>query len=197
MFNRVIIGMLFVASVVLSEPCKAQVKQFGRTDVTVSGGKNPQITVLRQDVCSYPFFLQGTLAKSLSPGESVNIESCEMYWCTNRELLDECPGRVPENFKTPCKEATATLAKNGSSVSITFKFMMEKYKGAPVCEKSADKDSAKRSVTIPMGSTPPASGQSSSRGPSLGDKLRDKINCAEVGVMYQREIGRQLHPECR
>ena len=199
MFSRAIICILLVASVALSEPCKAQVKQFGKTDVTVStggkDGKDPKIiTVLRQDFCTYPFYLQGTLAKSLSPGEPVKVEPCEMYWCTNRILLDECPGRVPENFKVTCKEATATLTKDGSSVSITFRYLKEKWAGKPVCKQWSSKEASEpKTITIPMGSTPPASGQSSSQGSSEGPGIGSKLNCLARTIAP----GHPLSDECR
>lgn len=198
MLNYVVVGLLLLASTFLCKPSNAQVKQFGRTDVAVSGGKNPKITVLREDVCTLPFFLQGTLTKApLSPGQPVKIDSCEMYFCTKQDLRDECPG-LPENFKVTCQDASATLDNNGNSISITYKYLREKYKGYPVCLQWATKEASdSMAISIPMNSTPPASGQSSSQGPSLGDKVRDKLSCAEYAIIYPRDMARKLHPECQ
>jgi hypothetical protein len=194
MSNRAIVGILLAASAVLSEPCNAQRRQFGTIDGTVFGNN---ITVLMQDVCSYPFFVQATAAKPLKPGEAVALATCEMYRCTNHDLRDQCPS-LKESFKVMCKEGTATLEKNGSSVTIKFKYPKEKYKGHPVCQQWEAKDASESiSMAIQLGPQPqsptPTPAQSSNQGSVLGDKIR----CGVLGSIYRPDIGREMHPECQ
>lgn len=64
MFNHAILGLLLVASVALSEPCKAQRMLSNNPDVIVSRDMT-KITVLRKrDVCTYPFFFAGDTSQT-------------------------------------------------------------------------------------------------------------------------------------
>lgn len=195
MFSRAIVGILLATSAVSSEPCNAQLRQFGTIDGTISGNT---ITVLKQDVCTYPFYVKATATKPLKSGEAVALAACEMYRCTNRDLRDQCR-KLGENFKVTCKQGTATLEKNGSSVEIQFKYPKEKYKGYPVCEQWEAKDATESfSMKIPLSPTaPPSPTQTPAQSSNQGSALGDKIRCGVLGSMYHSDVGRELHPECQ
>jgi hypothetical protein len=194
MTARAIFSMVLVAGMVLSERCNAQVKQFGQIDGALKG---KEVIVLQQDVCTYPYFLKGTLEKALSNGETGKFKDCEIYRCTNRDLLNECP-RVGANFTVKCiNGGTVAVAKNGSSFSVEVSYHKESWRGRPVCEQYEITKTAKVSLTVQLVQQPPPPSQSSAQNPSQGLSLWGRIRCGVLGSIYKDNVASSLHPECK
>jgi len=193
MSQRVIIGLLMAAIVGLSEPGQAD----DRLSTVILGQKltgtvdkhkviadldGVILTVYGTDSsCQRDYYVQ-TGAHSMQSAQSVTLDACDMWLCTNRELRKIC--KQPDKKQVNCRGSIEY--QQGTLIRIVVDYENEVWKVPGCVNLGPESESAVIILNLPQQSAPqgPKSG-------GVGD-------CATLGALYLgSDTGRKLHPECR